>query len=201
VQVLPNSRSICFSAAILAFVSLLTAQKSFAQDPPPPSDPAIPAADATSGAVPGDPTTAPPPANPMAQSPTGSGVAAPAIPTNILAGILDPFVYESRGRRDPFAQPIDDRPAAPGLAHGPLLPLQQFDLNQIRLVGIIWDVAHPKAMLKDPSGKTHIVGQNTKIGPRNGYIAVIREGEMVVVETIDRDGKLISTSQVVKIAK
>jgi type IV pilus assembly protein PilP len=182
VQVRLNNKTIGIGIAALAFVAInvIATPKLLAQEPPPPTDPIV--ADAA----------APPP---VTEEP------AAASPTNILSGFLDPFVYDSRGRRDPFAQPIDDRPATQGLAHGPLLPLQQFDLNQIRLVGIIWDVAHPRAMLKDPSGKTHIVGQNTKIGPRNGYIAVIREGEMVVVETIDRDGKLISTSQVVKIAK
>lgn len=118
-----------------------------------------------------------------------------------LSGLIDPFVYDERGRRDPFAQPIDDRPAAQGPLHGPLLPLQKYEVAQIRLIGIIWDVARPKAMIKDPDGKTHIVGTNTKIGPRNGYIAVIREGEIVVVETIDREGRLLSNSQVVRIAK
>jgi Tfp pilus assembly protein PilP len=114
---------------------------------------------------------------------------------------MDPFEYEERGRRDPFVQPLADKPMLPGQVHGPLLPLQRFDINQMALVGIIWDVRKPKAMLKDPSGMTHIVGPNTKIGPRNGYIAVIREGEIVVIETIDQEGKLVSTAQVVKIAK
>lgn len=120
---------------------------------------------------------------------------------SIFAGFMDSFDYDPRGRRDPFAQPIADKPAEPGAMHGPLLPLQKFDVNQLRLVGIIWDVRHPKAMIRDPQGKTHIVGPNTKIGPRNGYIAVIREGEMVVVETVEQDGKLASTAQVVKIAR
>lgn len=118
-----------------------------------------------------------------------------------FAGIMDPFDYEQRGRRDPFVEPIPDRPVQAGTLRGPLLPLQKFDLSQLALVGIIWDVKHPKAMIKDPTGQTHIVGANTKVGPRNGYIAVIREGEMVVVETTEQEGKLVSSAQVVKIAR
>lgn len=120
---------------------------------------------------------------------------------SLFAGLMDPFEYDPRGRKDPFVQPIADKALKPGAEHGPLLPLQAYNLDQLRLVGIIWDVRHPKAMIKDPDGKTHIVGPNTKLGPKNGYIAVIREGEMVVVETTEQLGKLVSTAQVVKIAK
>jgi type IV pilus assembly protein PilP len=121
--------------------------------------------------------------------------------TNIFAGFMDPFDYDPRGRRDPFSLPIDDKPMAQGQLHVPLLPLQRYELNQFRLMGIMWDVRSPKAMLKDPSGQIHIIGPNAKIGPRNGYVAVIREGEIVVVETMEQEGRLISTAQVVKIAK
>ncbi len=116
-----------------------------------------------------------------------------------FTGIMDPFDYDQRGRRDPFVEPIPDKPVEQGNIHGPLLPLQKFELSQLALVGIIWDVKHPKAMIKDPTGSTHVVGTNTKVGPRNGYIAVIREGEMVVVETTEQEGKLVSSAQVVKI--
>lgn len=118
---------------------------------------------------------------------------------NSFTGIMDPFDYDQRGRRDPFVEPIPDKPVEQGNVHGPLLPLQKFELAQLALVGIIWDVKHPKAMIKDPTGSTHVVGTNTKVGPRNGYIAVIREGEMVVVETTEQEGKLVSSAQVVKI--
>lgn len=119
--------------------------------------------------------------------------------STMFQGIMDPFEYDQRGRRDPFVQPIPDKPVEQGNIHGPLLALQKFDLSQLALVGIIWDVKHPKAMIKDPTGATHVVGTNTKVGPHNGYIAVIREGEMVVVETQEQDGKLVSSAQVVKI--
>lgn len=119
----------------------------------------------------------------------------------MFSGFIDPFDYAPSGRRDPFVQPIPDKPMEQGNVAGPLLPLQKFELGQLRLVGIIWDVKRPKAMIKDPGGITHVVGPNTKVGPRNGYIAVIREGEMVVVETNEQDGRLVSSAQVVKIAK
>lgn len=139
----------------------------------------------------------------MAQEgvPPASQAAPSSSDVSIFAGFMDAFDYDPRGRRDPFAQPIADKPVEQGVMHGPLLPLQKYGVNQLRLVGIIWDVRHPKALIRDPDGQTHVVGTNTKIGPKNGYIAVIREGEMVVVETVEQDGKLAPTSQVVKIAR
>lgn len=125
-----------------------------------------------------------------------------AIPDEVfLQGLMDPFDYEPRGRRDPFAPPVLDRPVAPGSVHGPLLPLQRYDLTKLKLIGIIWDVKRPRAMINDPDSKVHIVGPNTKIGTRNGYIAVIREGEIVVVETVEENGRLVSSAQIVKLAK
>jgi type IV pilus assembly protein PilP len=144
------------------------------------------------------------PNSPLSQEPPGSaaaGAGSAGLDDPMLSGIMDPFDYESRGRRDPFVQPVAEKPVAPGLSHGPLMKLQEYEISQFKLVAIIWNVRRPKAMLQDPSGKTHIVGLNTRIGPRNGYIAVIREGEIVIVETIEQDGRLLSTAQVLKIAK
>jgi type IV pilus assembly protein PilP len=118
-----------------------------------------------------------------------------------LQGLMDPFEYDPRGRKDPFAQPLVDRPVEQGSNHGPLLPLQRFALEQLQLVGIIWDVKRPRAMIQDPQRKIHIVGPNTKVGTKNGYIAVIREGEIVVVETIPQDGKLVSSAQILRLAR
>ncbi len=119
-----------------------------------------------------------------------------------LQGMMDAFEYDPRGRRDPFVQPVLDRPVPMGAKHGPFLALQRFDIGNLKLVGIIWDVKRPRAMITDPDGKIHIVGPNAKVGPNNGYIAVIREGEIVVVETFEVEGgRLMSSAQVVKLAK
>ena len=116
-----------------------------------------------------------------------------------FAGFLEPFIYESRGRRDPFAQVLPERQMNRNQANGPDLPLQQFELKDLRLTGIIWDVTRPRALLRDPKGRVHIVGPNAKLGRRNGYIAVIREGELVVVETVEEDGRLLSSTKIVKL--
>jgi len=142
---------------------------------------------------------APPPADPGSTSaPSG---AASKLDFNFpsFTGFFEPFIYNPRGRRDPFAQVIPDRQANRGQVNGPDLPLQQFELKDLKLTGIIWDVSRPRAMLKDPKGRVHIVGPNAKLGKRNGYIAVIREGELVIVETVEEDGRLLSSTKIVKL--
>ena len=180
---------------VLFLIQMSLAAPVFAQNPQPAASPQPTPekpADLNGGFLPAASATPTPPPAPKAEIPSGVG---------IFAGLLDPFDYDPRGRRDPFAQPVSEVPMTPGAVRGPLLPLQEFEVAQLRLTGILWDVRHPKAMIKDPSGKLHIVGPNAKLGPHNGYIAVIREGELVVVETIEQEGRLVSTAQVVKIAK
>ena len=175
---------------IQIFIALLMTASALAQVPgaPPPPPP-----------LPGSKSA---PTQPSAQA---GGITNPSNDPNLrnsgdpLTGLLDPFDYQARGRRDPFVKPNVDKPVAEGNTHGPFLPLQRFNLGDLKLTGIIWDVNRPKAMIIDPESKVHIVGPNTKIGKNNGYIAVIREGEIVVVETLEEEGKLLSSTKILRL--
>jgi type IV pilus assembly protein PilP len=165
------------------------------------TEPAQPAS-GSGGAAP-KPSVNKPAATPIGQAKVNEGdpnVKAPPS-TNIFSGVMEPFDYDARGRRDPFSQTLVDKAVAAGQMHGPLLPLQRFDLNQYSLKAIIWDVHRPQALIKDPEGHVYILTPNAKIGTRNGYVAAIREGEIVVVETSEQEGRLVSTPQVVKLVK
>ena len=114
---------------------------------------------------------------------------------------LEPFIYDPKNRKDPFKPYVEVDPVEQGELQGPLLPLQRFDLDEIRLVGIIWDVKKAQAMFLDPTNTVHIIGKNERIGRSNGYIAVIREGEVVVVEATRKEDEVIYTTTVMKIAR
>ena len=84
----------------------------------------------------------------------------------------------------------------------PLEPLQRFELSDIKILGIMWDINEPRAMLADPTGKVHIVKQEQKIGRNNGVLALIREGELVVVEGIDPgNGKVEYQTKILAIGR
>lgn len=135
-----------------------------------------------------------------APGPTGSesspGRALPQVPD--VDSLIQPFVYEPRGRRDPFAQPVAEQPVRPGEFHGPVLPLQRIALGDLKLVGVLWDVKEPRAIL-DHKGKRITVTLYTKIGVNNGYVAAIREGEIVIVELEEQGGRRSPVARVIKI--
>ena len=139
--------------------------------------------------------------------PGGSGVSEDLqFSAAMLKKFLRQYEYPLEGRRDPF-QPVTlslkNQIAASKGSEGssPLQPLQRFDLDQLDLLGIIWNVNKPKAMIKDPSGKVHFVSKEAKVGRNNGYIARIREGELVIVESFKDRNKTFYQTRVVKIKK
>lgn len=111
---------------------------------------------------------------------------------------LEPYNYDPRGRRDPFVK-IGDY--AKGQQLRPLMPLERFELEDIKLIGIIWDVQSPKAMFMDPESQVYMLSKNQRIGRNQGYIAVIREGEVVVVETNEKNNETVYESKIVKITE
>jgi type IV pilus assembly protein PilP len=125
------------------------------------------------------------------QAPTGEE-SAPAMMLN------QDYQYDPNNRRDPFkafGQSQNTQVAIPTNQEegekppAPTDPLQMYDISQFRLVGIIWQVKKPKAVVRDPVGKMHLIFRDTKIGRNSGFVASIREGEVLVVEpTIGENG-------------
>lgn len=96
--------------------------------------------------------------------------------------------YVATGRRDPFRPfTLDMRPDVPRVA---LTPLQRYELGQLTVVGTVWAVNPPRAMLEDSAGMGFIVTIGTPIG-RNGGVVTGIEPERVIVEErlIDLYGK------------
>lgn len=111
------------------------------------------------------------------------------------------YEYDSKGKRDPFQPYFGTTELTPGAEMGPITFLQRFDIAELKLIGIIWDVSRPKAMILAPSGGVYVVEVNTKIGRNNAYIGAIREGEIVIVEPFDDDGKKSYNTKVIAIGK
>lgn len=122
---------------------------------------------------------------------------------SLLTGIIEEFTYDPKGKRDPF-KPYSSSGGKQVIAKdlGPLFELQKFDLDQLKLIGVIWDNRNPKAMILDPSGKGHIVRRNERLGKNNGYIHTIREGELVVVESFTaNDGRTSYQTKLIKLSQ
>jgi Tfp pilus assembly protein PilP len=162
------------------------------------------------------PSTGPSNANPIGKF---NGQVEPQLltPSDLPAPIqVDPeikmvnseYIYDPSGRRDPFKPFIQFRKEdfAPSnlprseMENAPLFaPVQAgpdsiegYAVDNLKLVGIIWNVSDPKAMFEAPTKKVFLVHKQSRIGKNNGYVAAIREGEIVVVE-IAPDGKTPTT--------
>lgn len=165
---------------------IIFSQMVWAQEPPPPLPAIKPETSATGATQPTSPATAP--------RPTNESISAE------LESFLEPFIYDPKGRRDPFRPFVEATALDENELSGPLLPLQQYEIDQLKLVGIIWNVTDPKAMFVDPKNQVHIVRRDERVGKKNGYVAVIREGEVVVVEAVNVNGDLMYSTRVLKMA-
>ena len=122
-----------------------------------------------------------------------------------IVPLLQPFNYDGKERRNPFKpyQNIvqEDMASTTKEALGPILPLGKWDIDQIRLIGIIWSPANPKAMFEVPNKKKFILGKDERIGRNNGYIGTIRREEVVIVEPVIVEGKPNFVTRIMRLQK
>lgn len=118
-----------------------------------------------------------------------------------LEGFFEDVGYAPTDRRDPFLPYLSPTMKLTQAPDVPLEPLQKFALTQLKLVGIIWDVGRPKALVEYPSGRSHIIIENTKVGQEMGYVAAIREGEIIVVEQlVNAEGRKSFQTKILKLS-
>ena len=100
------------------------------------------------------------------------------------------FVYNALGRRDPYKSFVGQQNA---LDENRLTtPLQKYDLDQYRVVGVVWGVDDPLAMVEDPEGNGHFLKPGTLIGKNWGKVARINANTVVVAEEYrDFQGRLL----------
>jgi Tfp pilus assembly protein PilP len=121
------------------------------------------------------------------------------------------FIYSPSGRTSPFKIPealsdtdgFNQRTAEKAVG---LVGLKAYDLRALKLTSLIWKADNPRALIVDPTGQSHRVEVGTELGKNQGYVAKIREGELVVIEkqkVSGDDGKKqeLFRTQVLKIAR
>jgi len=91
--------------------------------------------------------------------------------------------YSSVGKRDPF-RPLSLKAKASQRARENLSPLERYELGQLKLVAIVWDIKEPKAMVEDGTGLGYVVKIGTLIGPNEGKVKAIKPTEVVIEEQV-----------------
>ena len=85
-------------------------------------------------------------------------------------------------QRDPF-RPLTMKTKTNSQQKENLSPLERFELSQLKIVGIVWDVKEPRAMIEDTAGLGYIVKVGTPIGSSEGRVKAIYRSEVVVEES------------------
>jgi len=114
------------------------------------------------------------------------------------------YHYDPSGKTDPFRPLIveEAKSVGKGLAKkvGSIPPLERYDLDQLRLVGIITKVKPPRALIEDVTGDGYIVTPGMRLGRNEGVIITIDESEIIVEEKqLDMFGKLVTGKRVLKL--
>ena len=88
------------------------------------------------------------------------------------------------GGRDPF-RPMSLRAKVNTRARENLSPLERLDLSQLKVVGIIWDIKEPRAMVEDTAGLGYVIKVGTPIGSNDGTVKAIHRNQIVIEEFAD----------------
>ncbi len=139
----------------------------------------------------GDDEPPPPPPKAAAPSPV-PGAPVPGAEAAAAGETPTVYTYNAVGKRDPFrtyfaeAEEADD-------ANKNQSELQRFDIDQLKLVGVIVGTATPTAMVEDPAGQGHVVRVGTLMGKHWGQVKHIRRGEIIIQEEFrDFTGRRVS---------
>jgi Tfp pilus assembly protein PilP len=118
------------------------------------------------------------PKPPAARAPA----AAPEPVPNDFAGVSGGETYVAKGKRDPFRSFEWEQLKLAMMDDETRGPLEQFDIGQLAVVGVIWSEHNARALVQDPSGMSYIVAEGARIGKNDGRIIRIDDNLVVVKE-------------------
>ncbi len=108
-----------------------------------------------------------------------------------------PPTMDFSGRKDPFKPYlVEAKPPVSHLMHkihgyGPL-PIQNFEVGQFRVLGIIAGLKQNSALIVDPAGKAYVVKPGMDIGKNGGQITKISSTAIDILEKYRAEnGKIV----------
>ncbi len=119
------------------------------------------------------PAPGPPPPAQTAAKP--APVAPPPAPATA------PYVYEAKGRRDPFRPLI--RPRVDTARTRPKTGLASLDVKELKLAGIIWGGRGYFALVEAPNGAGYVVRPNDTVGEDARVAKITSDAIMFEVRT------------------
>lgn len=119
--------------------------------------------------------------------------AAPTV-TEIKEEKAPPKADEVKPLRNPFKTFIVKATERSAVV-APKTPLQRHELDQLKLVAIIWGVNSPAAMVETPDGKGYSIKKGDLIGNREGRVKRIEKDRVIVEERFTPAGGEVVTNE------
>ena len=129
------------------------------------------------------------------EAPSAEQTPAKAVEATPEADIESAYAYRAEGRRDPFVSLIRGVEVAPTVVEeesGPFVavveggnysPLARFDLQELKLVGIIDVGGVYHGLVEVADGKSYFLQSGTQVGRNGGVVSRVLEDRVVVTET------------------
>jgi Tfp pilus assembly protein PilP len=111
------------------------------------------------------------------------------------------YLYDSKGRRDPFLSLVAESKQKPGRKIG-VAPIESFGVEEINLLAIAWDKNKYYALIMLPDRKAYTITEGTILGLQGGKVQKITEDLVIIREYIkDYKGVIIPKDTVLRLHK
>jgi Tfp pilus assembly protein PilP len=111
------------------------------------------------------------------------------------------YNYEAKGRRDPFMSLVAVAKEKPRRRKG-ATPIENYDVDEIKLSAIVWDNRQHYALITLPDGKSYTVREGMILGLYNGKVEEITKNSVLIREHIkDYRGQLKTKDTLLKLRK
>ncbi|MBA4372197.1 MAG: hypothetical protein C0402_04985 [Thermodesulfovibrio sp.] len=141
---------------------------------------------------------------PKAPAPAAAKPAAPVVAV-VVPPAEEPkiekevYVYDQKARRDPFMSLIVDikeRPKTKKKAN----PIENFDVDEIKLIAIAWEKNNHYAMITLPDGKSYTIKKGMTLGLYGGRVEEITQKTVRISEKVkDYKGQTINKDTILKL--
>lgn len=189
-----NSRTI----AVLLLTAWVSAAGCSSDEKPlsPPPKPAKPIPKTAQGSLPSAGGASAKGAQQQASSSRSSVVKVQEQATSVKRRVSGGPQLDFSARKDPF-KPYIVQPVAPSKQASRaaknlnLLPIQSYDVNKFKLVGIIAGLKQNRALIVDPLRKGYVVKEGMQLGNNNGRITRISTDAVEVLEQFKDDNGIL----------
>ncbi len=111
------------------------------------------------------------------------------------------YAYEQKGRRDPFLSLVQITKEKRKRVVGKK-PIENFDVDEIKLVAILWDTKQYYALITLPDNKSYTIRKGMTLGLYGGTVEDITKDKVLIREHVkDYRGQMKTKDTILKLRK